>query len=72
MARLGTLPLPKINGGSAGFQRDIASQNRRITGVTPTVTKAFQNKPYRYLRKATGATGAGGGMGLQKLAGGGL
>jgi hypothetical protein len=62
MARLGSIPLPKINGGSAAFQRDIASQNRRITGVTPSLTKSFQNKPYRYLRKA------GAGAGLQNLA----
>lgn len=67
MARLGTLPLPKINGGAAGFQRDMASQNRRITGVTPAVTKAFQNKPYRYLKKASGLSSSGGGMGLQRL-----
>jgi hypothetical protein len=72
MARLGSIPLPKINGGSAKFQSDIAAQNRRITGVTPKVTEAFQSKPYRYLKKASGLSSSGGGVGIQRLAKGSL
>jgi hypothetical protein len=60
MAKLGSIPMPKINGGTAPFQRLVAAQGRRITGVTPKVVDAFQNQPQRYLRKASS---------LQRLAG---
>jgi hypothetical protein len=72
MPKLGAISLPKINGGSAKFQSDIAAQNRRTTGVTPKVVDAFQSRPYRYLRKATSLSNAGGGVGLQRLAKGSL
>jgi hypothetical protein len=72
MARLGSLPLPKVNGGEKGWDQEVASQGRRITGVTPKVTGAFQTKPWRYLKKATGLSTPSGGVGLQRLANGSL
>lgn len=71
MARLGSIGLPKLpktSDTSGSFTGDIAAQGRRITGVTPMVTKAYQTKPYRYLRKADSLSHASGGVGLQRLA----
>jgi hypothetical protein len=45
------------------YSQEMASQSRRITGVTPGVTQAFMQKPWRYLAKSRG---------LQTLARGGV
>lgn len=61
-------PIPRV---SDSFPREVAADTRRITGVTPALTKSFAEKPWRYLSRGKGMRGLAGG-GSTKRGNGGL
>lgn len=42
------------------FPREVSADTRRISGVTPGLTKAFAESPWRYLNRARGLQGLAG------------
>jgi len=48
------------------FRREIAADTRRISGVTPALTKSFSTTPWRYLPRGKGMKGLAGGGAREK------
>lgn len=57
----------RIPRASSNFPREVRAQNRRISGVTPGVTKSFTEQPWRLLPKSHSLMGmARAGKGARK------
>lgn len=44
-------PFGKVGKVTSSFPQEVVSDTKRISGVTPSVTKPFESQPWRFLPK---------------------
>jgi len=59
-------PKPPASKVSDRWPAEVAQQNRRITGVTPRVVRAFQESPAKFIPRSRGLLGRMAGKGAGK------